>query len=41
MMSDDQIQKLPIGCLQEDGLIFLWVTHRAHRKGLECFKEWG
>lgn len=25
-MGDDEMRNLNIGCLQDDGLIFLWVT---------------
>lgn len=27
--------------LQDDGLIFLWVTGRAMELGRECLKLWG
>ncbi|KAA8892692.1 MT-A70-domain-containing protein, partial [Sphaerosporella brunnea] len=40
-MSDDDVLSLPIECLQEDGVIFLWVTGRSHPRGLDCLKHWG
>jgi mRNA (2'-O-methyladenosine-N6-)-methyltransferase len=29
-MSDDEMRQLNIPCLQDDGLIFLWVTGRYY-----------
>ena len=40
-MSDDEMRRLNIPCLQDDGLIFLWVTGRAMELGRECLKLWG
>ncbi|XP_054274680.1 N6-adenosine-methyltransferase subunit METTL3 [Macrosteles quadrilineatus] len=40
-MSDDEMRQLNIPCLQDDGLIFLWVTGRAMELGRECLKLWG
>lgn len=40
-MSDDEMRKLNIPSLQDDGLIFLWVTGRAMELGRECLKLWG
>eukprot|EP00197_Chlamydomonas_leiostraca_P016104 CAMPEP_0202858904 /NCGR_PEP_ID=MMETSP1391-20130828/1242_1 /ASSEMBLY_ACC=CAM_ASM_000867 /TAXON_ID=1034604 /ORGANISM="Chlamydomonas leiostraca, Strain SAG 11-49" /LENGTH=361 /DNA_ID=CAMNT_0049537881 /DNA_START=29 /DNA_END=1114 /DNA_ORIENTATION=+ len=40
-MEDDEMRRLDIGCLQDDGVIFLWVTGRAMELGRECLKLWG
>ncbi len=40
-MSDDEMRQLPVPTLQEEGLIFLWVTGRAMELGRECLKLWG
>jgi mRNA (2'-O-methyladenosine-N6-)-methyltransferase len=40
-MSDDEMRKLPVPVLQDDGYIFLWVTGRAMELGRECLKFWG
>lgn len=40
-MSDDEMRKLPVPCLSEDGYIFLWVTGRAMELGRECLRLWG
>lgn len=40
-MSDDEMRNLNIPCLQDEGLIFLWVIGRAMELGRECLKLWG
>jgi len=40
-MSDDEMRRLPVPALQDEGLIFLWVTGRAMELGRECLKLWG
>jgi len=35
------MRNLDIGCLQDDGLMFLWVTGRAMELGRECLQIWG
>ena len=40
-MEDDEMRKLNIPSLQENGYIFLWVTGRAMELGRECLKIWG
>ena len=40
-LSDDEMRKLPVSKLQDEGLIFLWVTGRAMELGRECLKIWG
>uniref|UniRef100_A0A336K036 mRNA m(6)A methyltransferase n=1 Tax=Culicoides sonorensis TaxID=179676 RepID=A0A336K036_CULSO len=40
-MSDDEMRQLGIPALQDDGLIFLWVTGRAMELGRDCLKLWG
>lgn len=40
-MSDDEMRKLNIPSLQDDGIIFLWVTGRAMELGRECLALWG
>lgn len=32
---------LPIAKLQDEGVIFLWVTGRAMEMGRECLAAWG
>lgn len=40
-MSDDEMRKLNIPTLQDEGVIFLWVTGRAMELGRECLALWG
>ena len=40
-MGDDEMRKMDIGCLQSEGLIFLWVTGRAMELGRELLALWG
>lgn len=40
-LSDDEMRQLGVPALQDDGLIFLWVTGRAMELGRECLKLWG
>lgn len=40
-MSDDEMRQLGVPALQDDGLIFLWVTGRAMELGRECLRLWG
>jgi mRNA (2'-O-methyladenosine-N6-)-methyltransferase len=40
-MSDDEMRRLSIPVLQDDGYIFLWVTGRAMELGRECLALWG
>ncbi|EIE25150.1 MT-A70-domain-containing protein [Coccomyxa subellipsoidea C-169] len=40
-MADDEMRKLNIGTLQDEGVIFLWVTGRAMELGRECLEIWG
>ena len=40
-MSDDEMRSLNIPGLQDEGLIFLWVTGRAMELGRECLTLWG
>lgn len=40
-MSDDEMRKLNIPSLQDEGVIFLWVTGRAMELGRECLSLWG
>ncbi|XP_059485029.1 N6-adenosine-methyltransferase subunit METTL3 [Neocloeon triangulifer] len=40
-MSDDEMRQLGIPLLQDEGLIFLWVTGRAMELGRDCLKLWG
>ena len=37
-MADDEMKKLDIPSLQDEGYIFLWVTGRAMELGRECLK---
>ncbi|KAL1115098.1 hypothetical protein AAG570_007129, partial [Ranatra chinensis] len=40
-MSDDEMRQLGVPALQDDGVIFLWVTGRAMELGRECLQLWG
>lgn len=40
-MSDDDILGMNVQCLQDDGLLFLWVTTRAIELGRRCLRHWG
>ncbi|KAF8583991.1 MT-A70-domain-containing protein [Ramaria rubella] len=40
-MTDDEMRAMPIPALQDEGLIFLWVTGRAMEVGRECMRVWG
>lgn len=40
-LTDDEMVKLPIQCLQTDGVLMLWVTGRAMELGRHCFERWG
>ncbi|XP_006001301.1 N6-adenosine-methyltransferase subunit METTL3 [Latimeria chalumnae] len=40
-LTDDEMRKLNIPVLQDDGFLFLWVTGRAMELGRECLKLWG
>ncbi|CAG8611125.1 5964_t:CDS:10 [Funneliformis caledonium] len=40
-MTDDEMKAMAISDLQDDGLIFLWVTGRAMELGRECLAIWG
>ncbi|KAI0036008.1 MT-A70-domain-containing protein [Vararia minispora EC-137] len=40
-MTDDEMRAMPIPALQDEGLLFLWVTGRAMEVGRECMRHWG
>ncbi|XP_060597198.1 N6-adenosine-methyltransferase catalytic subunit-like [Ruditapes philippinarum] len=40
-MQDDEMRKMPVPLMQDDGYIFLWVTGRAMELGRECLELWG
>ncbi|KDQ12741.1 hypothetical protein BOTBODRAFT_34199 [Botryobasidium botryosum FD-172 SS1] len=40
-MTDDEMRAMPIPQLQDEGLLFLWVTGRAMEVGRECLRVWG
>ncbi|XP_076449417.1 N(6)-adenosine-methyltransferase catalytic subunit METTL3-like [Babylonia areolata] len=40
-MGDDEMRRLDIPSLQDEGFIFLWVTGRAMELGRECLELWG
>ena len=40
-MSDDDMRAMPVPQLQDEGLIFLWVTGRAMELGRELLNIWG
>ena len=35
------MRAMPIPTLQDEGLLFLWVTGRAMEVGRECLRVWG
>ncbi|UJR28833.1 hypothetical protein I4U23_010057 [Adineta vaga] len=40
-MADEEMRKLDIPSLQDEGYLFLWVTGRAMELGRECLRIWG
>ncbi|RIA95433.1 methyltransferase-like 3 [Glomus cerebriforme] len=40
-MTDDEMKAMAIADLQDEGLMFLWVTGRAMELGRECLSIWG
>lgn len=40
-LSDEEIAGLDVSSLQDNGLIFLWITNRALEAGIDCLKKWG
>ena len=40
-LRDDEMKNLPVKKLQDDGVIFLWVTGRATELARECLEIWG
>ncbi|EGO01666.1 hypothetical protein SERLA73DRAFT_23683, partial [Serpula lacrymans var. lacrymans S7.3] len=40
-MTDDEMRAMPIPALQDEGMLFLWVTGRAMEVGRECLRVWG
>jgi mRNA (2'-O-methyladenosine-N6-)-methyltransferase len=40
-MTEEDVQNLKIDQLQDDGLIFFWVTAATIESGLACLKKWG
>ena len=40
-MTDDEMRAMPIPMLQDEGLLFLWVTGRAMEIGRQCLHVWG
>ncbi|KAG9219228.1 hypothetical protein CCMSSC00406_0001638 [Pleurotus cornucopiae] len=40
-MTDDEMRAMPIPALQDEGVLFLWVTGRAMEVGRECLRVWG
>jgi mRNA m6A methyltransferase catalytic subunit len=40
-LTDDEMKDLKIQDLQDDGILFLWVTGRAMEVGRECLARWG
>ncbi|RUS13753.1 N6-adenosine-methyltransferase 70 kDa subunit [Endogone sp. FLAS-F59071] len=40
-MTDDEMKAMGISELQDEGLLFLWVTGRAMELGRECMQIWG
>ncbi|KAJ3041114.1 N6-adenosine-methyltransferase subunit mettl3 [Rhizophlyctis rosea] len=40
-MTDDEMKQMAITSLQDEGVLFLWVTGRAMELGRECMALWG
>ena len=40
-MTDEEMLSMPIPALQDEGLLFLWVTGRAMELGRDCMRAWG
>jgi len=40
-LKDKEMKSLRVDILQDEGLIFLWVTGRAMELGRECLQIWG
>ncbi|XP_041455630.1 N6-adenosine-methyltransferase subunit METTL3-like [Lytechinus variegatus] len=40
-MQDDEMRKLNVPIMQDEGFLFLWVTGRAMELGRECLQLWG
>ena len=40
-MKDKEMRILQVEQLQDEGMIFLWVTGRAMELGRECLELWG
>ena len=40
-LRDDEMKNLPVRKLQDDGVIFLWVTGRATELARKCLEIWG
>ncbi|KAK9819653.1 hypothetical protein WJX72_000802 [[Myrmecia] bisecta] len=40
-MADDEMRNMNLQVLQDEGVIFLWVTGRAMELGRECLEIWG
>ena len=40
-LRDEEMKNLPVRKLQDDGVIFLWVTGRATELARECLEIWG
>ena len=40
-MADDEMRRMNVQVLQDDGVMFLWVTGRAMELGRECLDIWG
>ncbi|CRH03153.1 mRNA (N6-adenosine)-methyltransferase, putative [Plasmodium relictum] len=40
-MTDNEMKHLPVQLIQDEGMIFLWVTGRAMELARECLQIWG
>lgn len=40
-MSDDDIKKMDVQCLQEAGFILIWVINAKYHIGLKLIEHWG
>ncbi|KAI4840993.1 N6-adenosine-methyltransferase MT-A70 [Plasmodium brasilianum] len=40
-MTDNEMKRLPVQLIQDEGMIFLWVTGRAMELARECLQIWG
>ncbi len=40
-LGDSFVKDLPVGDLQDSGLLFIWVINAKYRFALQLLKDWG